>query len=81
MRKLYQNSKNHFYRKFGKFFIKKPQHPLTWSAKDFEIGKRWAMTQPHPYEGKKTLTLWDYLQQFKDSTLVIHEINLRINEQ
>jgi hypothetical protein len=81
VRNLYQKLEYVFYRRFGKFFIKKPKRLLQWTAEDFETGKRWAMTQPHPYDYGQTLTLWDYVQQYKDSTLIIHELNLRINEQ
>ena len=66
------------FKNVGKFFVKKPAHLLEWNTQDFETGKRWAMTQPHPYNSKATL--WDYVQQYNDSTLIIHELNLRINE-
>jgi len=67
------------YKKVGKFFIQKPNRQLEWTPNDYEWGKRWAMTQSHPNDSEKTL--WDYLQQYKDSTLIIHELNLRLNEQ
>jgi hypothetical protein len=59
--------------------VKKPNKPLLWSTKDFHKGKKWAMTQPHPNDPKQSL--WDYISIYKDSVLIIHEINLRLNEQ
>lgn len=58
-------------------FVKKPDRKLTWGVNDFNWGKRWAKTQPHPTVKNKTL--WDaiYNPRF-DSTEVLHEINKRL---
>lgn len=59
------------------FFVKKPNRKLTWTVRDFQWGKKWAKTQPHPTIKNKTL--WDaiYSPRF-DSTEVLHEINKKL---
>jgi len=62
---------------FRSLFVKKPDRRLTWSVEDFEWGKKWAMSQPHPFN--KRATLWDYIYSPRfDSVEVLHEINKRI---
>lgn len=67
----------HLIRYIRSFFVKKPDRKLTWSTSDFEWGKRWAKTQPHPT--MKNKTLWDaiYSPRF-DSTEILNEINKRL---
>ena len=81
MKRAIQKLEHIMYKKVGKFLVKKPERLLRWIPEDFRWGKRWAMTQPHPYDYAQKLTLWDYLQQYNDSTLIIHELNLRINAE
>jgi|LauGreDrversion4_2_1035121.scaffolds.fasta_scaffold544715_2 hypothetical protein len=62
---------------FRRLFVKKPNRPLRWSVEDFEWGKKWAMSQPHPFSKRKTL--WDFIYSPRyDSVEVLHEINKRI---
>lgn len=59
------------------YFTKKPNRKLLWSVKDFELAKRWAKTQPHPFN--KWKTLWDFIYSPRyDSLEVIHEVNKRL---
>jgi hypothetical protein len=60
------------YRFFLSLLYKKPKNKLLWNNKDFESGKRWAKTQPHPLDSKKTL--WDYVKR-EDSLNTINELN------
>ena len=30
-------------------FVKKPTQKLTWTTQDYELGRNWAKTQPHPF--------------------------------
>ena len=55
-------------------FVKKPNHQLRWTPSDFELGKKWAKSQPHPTQKNKTL--WDKIYSPRaESTEVIHELN------
>jgi acid phosphatase class B len=58
-------------------FIKKPNRKLLWTVNDFQWGKKWAQTQPHPR--LKNKTLWDDVNsKASESTEVLHEINKQI---
>ena len=59
--------------KIKSFFVKKPTKFLSWSKKDFEIGKKWAKTQPHPTQSFKTL--WDYCNDPQESVYTLRNIN------
>lgn len=74
---ILEKIKKIFYRRIGKYLIK-DIGKLEWTPKDFQIGKKWAMTKPHPYN--KKLSLWDYLESYGESTLIINEIN-KINKK
>jgi hypothetical protein len=53
---------------------RKPSSKLTWTVEDFQAGKAWAKTQPHPNDPK--LTYWDYLNQpWLDSTEQLAAVN------
>jgi hypothetical protein len=53
---------------------RKPSRKLTWTVEDFQAGKAWAKTQPHPKDPK--LTYWDYLNQpWLDSTEQLAAVN------
>jgi hypothetical protein len=59
------------------FFVKKPNRKLTWTVNDFQWGKKWAKTQPHPKFKNKTL--WDAVYSKRsESTEVLYEINKRL---
>lgn len=56
------------------FFYKKPKHVLTWSVDDFNKGKKWAMTQPHPHDKNKSL--WDLIYSPRLGSIeIIDELN------
>jgi len=43
---------------FRSWFVEKPTRKLTWSCEDYILGKKWALSQPHPFiKGK---TLWQH---------------------
>lgn len=62
-----------FWLKIKSLFTKKPQKKLGWSVSDFEIGKRWAKTQPHPFQKYKTL--WDFCNDPGDSVYTLQNLN------
>ena len=55
------------------FFVKKPEHKLTWTPENYEICKRWARTQPHPFIKNKTL--WDFVYDRYESVHTIDNMN------
>jgi hypothetical protein len=60
-----------------RFFIKKPNRKLLWTVEDFNWGKKWAKTQPHPKFKNKTL--WDAVNVPNgESVEILHEINKNI---
>lgn len=59
--------------KLKSWFTKKPTKKLNWSVEDFELGKNWAMTQPHPF--RKGKTLWDLCYDRIDSVNTIDNLN------
>jgi hypothetical protein len=59
--------------KIRNWSIRKPTKKLKWTLKDYNMGKRWAMLQPHPFiKGK---TLWDFVYDYRDSSYTIDNIN------
>jgi hypothetical protein len=59
--------------KIKSWFTKKPTKKLSWSCEDYVIGKKWAMSQPHPFiKGK---TMWDLVYDKYDSTYTIDNLN------
>lgn len=62
-----------FWLKIKSLFIKKPQKKLGWSVFDFELGRRWAKTQPHPFQ--KCKTLWDFCNDPGDSVYTLQNLN------
>jgi hypothetical protein len=61
-------------------FAKTPTNKLTWSVKDFELGKLWAKSQPHPTQKNKTL--WDKVYDIReDSTQTLHNINKELYDR
>lgn len=55
------------------FFSKKPRKKLIWTVEDYEKGRKWALSQPHPV--KKNLTLWDFVYDRYESTYTIANLN------
>jgi hypothetical protein len=59
--------------KFRSWLVKKPTKKLSWSREDYEVGKKWARSQPHPFiKGK---TMWDLVYDKYDSTYTIDNLN------
>ena len=59
--------------KFKSWFAKKPTRKLTWSCEDYVLGKKWALSQPHPFiKGK---TLWDFVYDKQESAYTIDNLN------
>jgi hypothetical protein len=59
--------------KFKSLFVKKPQKKLTWTTQDYELGMKWAKTQPHPFIKNKTL--WDLCYDRFESAYTIDNLN------
>jgi hypothetical protein len=54
-------------------FVEQPTKKLTYKVEDFEMGRKWALTQPHPYlKGK---TLWEHVYDSRESTYTLDNIN------
>jgi hypothetical protein len=50
-----------------------PTKKLTYRMEDYEMGRNWALTQPHPYlKGK---TLWEHVYDPRESVFTIDNIN------
>ena len=63
----------YFLLKFRKLFVKKPKTKLMYSPEDYEMGKRYALSEPHPFiKGK---TLWDLCYDKYESVNTIHNLN------
>ena len=63
----------YFILKFRSLFVKKPKRKLMLSAEDYEIGRRYALCQPHPF--KKGKTLWDLCYDKYESINTIDNLN------
>ena len=59
--------------KIKSLFAEKPSSKLTWTVKDYEKGRNWSKTQPHPFIKNKTL--WDLCYDKADSANTIHNLN------
>jgi len=59
--------------KIRSLFVEKPVTKLTWTVEDYEKGRNWAKTQPHPF--LKNKTLWDLCYDKVDSANTIHNLN------
>jgi hypothetical protein len=62
-----------FLMKLKGIFISKPKQKLSWTCEDYLKGKKWSMTQPHPF--KKDKTLWDFVHDKSESLNTIDNIN------
>lgn len=59
--------------KFRSIFVKRPMKKLSSTLEDYEIGKRYAQSQPHPF--KKGKTLWDLCYDKKELNNTIDNLN------
>jgi len=59
--------------KLKSLFVKKPTRKLTWTTHDYELGMKWAKTQPHPFQKGKTL--WDLCHDKVESAYTIDNLN------
>jgi hypothetical protein len=53
--------------------VEQPTKKLTYKVEDFEMGRKWALTQPHPY--LKDKTLWEHVYDSRESVFTIDNIN------
>lgn len=59
--------------KVRSWFSKKPTKKLTWTQEDYNLGRNWALSQPHPFiKGK---TLWDFVYDKRESVYTIDNLN------
>lgn len=59
--------------KIKSWFAKKPTQKLKWTVEDYNLGMKWAKTQPHPFlKGK---TLWDLCYDRIESVNSIDNLN------
>jgi hypothetical protein len=54
-------------------FTEQPTKKLTWTPEDYEMGKKWAKSQPHPY--LKNKTLWEHVYDKRETVFTIDNIN------
>ena len=54
-------------------FVKRPSRKLTWSCEDYVLGKKWAKSQPQPFNKNKTL--WDLCYDKQESIYTIDNLN------
>lgn len=59
--------------KIRSLFSKKPEKMLLFTVEDFEMGKRYALSRPHPFVKGKTL--WDLCYDKHDSINTIDNLN------
>jgi len=64
---------NYFILKFRSLFVKKPTRKLLFFPEDYEVGRRYASCQPHPF--KKGKTLWDLCYDKHESVNTIDNLN------
>lgn len=62
--------------KISSFFVERPTKKLEWCVKDYEKGKSWSKTQPHPFIKNKTL--WDFCYDDSDATYTIDNLNKQL---
>ena len=55
------------------WFAKQPTKKLTYTVNDYEMGRKWALSRPHPYlKGK---TLWEHVYDKRETVFTIDNIN------
>jgi hypothetical protein len=64
---------NYFILKFRSLLVKKPKRKLVLSPEDYEMGRKYASCQPHPF--KKGKTLWDLCYDKYESINTIDNLN------
>jgi hypothetical protein len=55
------------------WFAKQPTKKLTYNVKDYKMGRKWALSQPHPY--LKNKTLWEHVYDKRETVFTIDNIN------
>ena len=59
--------------KIKSLFVEKPKEKLSWTPQNYNMAKRWATTQPHPF--KRNKTLWDFFYDKNETSHTIENIN------
>lgn len=59
--------------KIKSHFVEKPTRKLIWTNEDYNLGMKWAKTQPHPFIKNKTL--WDLCYDRNESVNSIDNLN------
>lgn len=62
-----------FFLKVKSYFVEKPTRKLKWTIEDYNLGMKWAKTQPHPFIKDKTL--WDLCYDRYESVNSIDNLN------
>ena len=62
-------------RLFYRLISTTPTRELQWNVEDFELGKKWAKSLPHPYI--ESSDLWEFLKN-KDSVEILEHLNEKI---
>lgn len=62
-----------FLMKLSSWFVEKPTRKLMWTNEDYNLGMKWAKTQPHPFIKNKTL--WDLCYDRYESVNSIDNLN------
>lgn len=62
-------------RLFYRLVAETPTHELNWNIEDFEKGKKWAKSLPHPHF--KNSNLWQFLKN-QDSVEILDYLNNKI---
>lgn len=65
-------------RLYHKLTCTPPTHELNWNLEDFEKGKKWAKSLPHPHY--KNSNLWEYLKNM-DSVDILDYLNQKIRSE
>jgi hypothetical protein len=62
-------------RRLRSLFVKTPERKLTWTIQDFELARKWALSQPDPKGQRSSLWARVYSPR-KDSADILDEINI-----
>lgn len=65
-------------RLYHKLTCTPPTQELNWNLEDFEKGKKWAKSLPHPHY--KNSNLWEYLKNL-DSVEILDYLNQKIRSE
>jgi hypothetical protein len=59
--------------KIRRHFIKRPTKKLTYNIEDYNKGKKWSESQPHPF--KRGKSLWDLCYDKTETIYTIDNLN------